>query len=149
MLFYPRGRQSPCYFPPVVSVLVTKILPFSMLIISLLIQQSIRSSKHPESLCSLSLCALTSTTLYLAFLIMPHGYSLIELTDGHMVILIQLGLSNDVCSYNHGGADYSQVAVSALCANSVSPQWACWRGWHMRRGWCYWCPISPLTHEAL
>lgn len=69
-----------------------------------------------------SFCALTSTTLYLAFLIMPRSYRLIELTDGHMVVSIQLGLSTDVCSHNHGGADCSQVAVYVLFANSVPPQ---------------------------
>lgn len=149
MFFYPSGHQSPCnslLLCPCSSPFT--ILPFSMYIFFLLIQQSILRSKLPDSLRFLSSCALKSTTLCLSFLITPHGSSLIELTHGHMVILIQLGLSTAVSSHNYGG-DCSQVTVSALCANSVPPQWACWRGRHMCRGWHYWHPISALTHKVL
>lgn len=143
------GCQSPCYFPPVVFMLITEFY-HSVCIYSPHSFNSLSETvKIPECLWSFSLCAMISTTHYLACLIMPHGYSLIVLTDGHMVIFIQLGLSTDVCSHNYGGAEYSQVAVFALCANSVPPQWACWRGWHIRRGWHYWHPISTLTHKAL
>lgn len=51
---------------------------------------------------------------------MPHSYSFIELTDGHMVVSVQLGLSIVVYSHNHGVDDYSRIC--SLC-QFISPTW--------------------------